>query len=510
MVEKNQIKTLKPWGIFSRLFFLLVCLSFFCPTLFAQNYFEFTPACRSAYDAALSLRFEAARKQCDEIRITEPNNLIVYLVEDYIDFFTVFINENYKEFSRLEYQKDLRLQKIRSGDSNSPFYKYCQAEINLHWALARLKFEEYFSAFLEVKNAYKLLTQNQEEFPDFIANKKSLGVLHAMVGTIPDSYKWGVKLLGGMEGTIEEGLGEIEAVIAYTKDNDFIFREETGVMYAFLMLHLKNNWDRAWKNIVELQLNPEENPLAAFAMANIAMRTGRNDQAIDILQQRPQENIFAPFPYLNYMLGLAKLYRQDDDASIFLQKYIDEFRGVNYIKEAYQKMAWQCVVKNDIECYHEKMKSCLSKGGLVIGGDKMAMREAENGQIPNAILIKARLLFDGGYYDQAAAVLNNQSNTFLSGKYRLEYLYRLGRIYQSSNQLEKAKKQYQLTIDEGANAPEYYACNAALQMGIINEQANNVEQARRYFEKCLDMRPDEYRSGLHQKAKAGLGRIKRQ
>ncbi len=507
MVVRNQIKTHKPWESFPRLFCLLL-MFFITPILLSAQYtYEFSPAVRSAYDAALSLRFEEAKTQCANIRKADPNNLIIYFVEDYIDFFTVFINEDYEEFKRLEKNKGDRLQKIRQGSSQSPYFNYCQAEIQLHWALARLKFEEYFTAFIEVKNAYKLLQQNEEQFPNFIANKKSLGVLHAFVGTIPDNYKWGVKLLGGMEGTIEQGQQEIESVIEYSKNNDFFFKEETGVMYSYLILHLRNNTERAWNAIESLKLNHKENPLAAFAMANIALRTGRTDKAIKFLQERPQSEEFAKFPYLNYLLGLAKLYRQDPDASFYLQKFIDEFNGMNYIKEAYQKIGWQCLIEGKEQCYLDQMQKCLKYGGNLIGGDKMAMREAQNGIIPNATLTKARVLFDGGYYLKARDILVEAKSNFQSGTNRLAYLYRLGRVYQNLGQKELALANYLQTISEGRYKPEYYACNAALQLGFLYEQGGDYTNAAKYFNQCLQMKPSEYRSSLHQKAKAGLDRM---
>ncbi len=36
-----------------------------------------------------------------------------------------------------------------------------------------------------------------------------------------------------------------------------------------------------------------------------------------------------------------------------------------------------------------------------VGADKDAVREAESGLIYHPVLLKARLLFDGGYYDTA-------------------------------------------------------------------------------------------------------------
>jgi hypothetical protein len=66
---------------------------------------------------------------------------------------------------------------------------------------------------------------------------------------------------------------------------------------------------------------------------------------------------------------------------------------------------------------------------------------------------------------------------------------------------------YQTTIDQGKEASYYFACNAALQIGRIYESKKNLNKAKEFFNRCLSMKPDEYRNSLHQKAKAGLNRI---
>jgi len=139
----------------------------------AAAYFEYTDDAKQAYNLALSLRFDEARTAIQKIKYNDPENLVIHSIENYIDFFTIFINEDKEEFSRLEKNKSLRLNEIKAGSEDSPYYLFAQAEINLQWALARLKFEEYFTAFQEVSKAYKQLNKNQERYPDFIANKKS-------------------------------------------------------------------------------------------------------------------------------------------------------------------------------------------------------------------------------------------------------------------------------------------------------------------------------------------------
>ncbi|MFK8103840.1 MAG: tetratricopeptide repeat protein [Saprospiraceae bacterium] len=474
----------------------------------AEGKFEFTPDAKEAYELALSLRFEEARQKIRYVKFSDPDNLIVHFIENYIDFFTVFITENERDFERLEQNKDYRIKMIKRGDKNSPYYNFLQAEIKLQWAVARLKFEEYFTAFSEISSAYKLLNRNQRKFPNFVANKKSLGILHALVGTIPDSYRWGVKLLGGMSGTIQQGQKEITEVLDYAQNNDFIFEEETMVMYAFLMLHLKNQSEAAWNVIRSDKLNPKKNPLACFALANLAMRTGRNDEAIKVLEQRPRGDNFFPFPYLDYKLGLAKLYRLDENADQYLLRFLSDFRGRHYIKEAYQKLAWYHLINGRDAKYQFYINQAGSKGNKVIDEDKNALKEAKKGHRSEASLLKARLLFDGGYYNRALRILQKRSpKSYYKKQDQLEYTYRLGRITHKLNQSDKAIPYYQQTINEGEEEKYFYACNAALQMGIIYEKAQQRDKAIKYYKACLSMKPDEYKNGLHQKAKAGLNRL---
>ncbi|MEM7102524.1 MAG: hypothetical protein AAF502_05265 [Bacteroidota bacterium] len=486
----------------------LLFLMLFSTIAFGQKRYEFTPNVRDAYEKVFSLRFDEAANILSLEKKIDPDNITIYFVEDYLDFFRVFINEDFAEFERLLPNKDKRLSIIKSGDRSSPYYLYMQAEVKLHWALLRLKFEQNFQAALEIRKAFKHLESNEAKFPDFIATKKSLGVLHALIETIPDKYRKLAKFVG-VTGTIEQGIGELNEVMLYARKNDFIFEEETLVMYAFLMLHVGNQTEEAWSVLRNGNLDTRNNPLACFAMANMQMQIGRNDEAIVTLQNRPVGSQYHPFHYLDYMLGLAKLYRMDKDADVYLKRYVNNFKGQNYIKEAYQKLAWYELLFNSESSYKNQMANCRQYGEAISDEDKKAYKEAIYGPVPNKTLLKARLFFDGGYYDKAEKVLSVKTvSDFTNNREKIEYYYRFGRIYHKMNHKADAKKYYDLTIELGKDQPYYFACNAALQMGILKESAGEYDLALDYFDQCLSMRPDEYKNSLHGKAKAGKNRVK--
>ncbi len=489
-------------------FISLIFLLSISTNSFASYYFDFSPTLKKAYQKATSLQFNDAKKYINDVKEQEPENVLVHYVENYIDFLKIYIDEDYSEFEELERNKKKRLSLIKKGDASSPYYLYTQAEIRLQWAVARAKFEEYSKAALEVKNAYGLLEKNQKKFPDFIANKKSLGILHCLIGTVPKNFQWAVELMG-MSGTIEQGTAEIKEVLDYAKTHDFIFEEETVIMYALLILHVGNAGEDSWKIIRSPSLDPTKNPLIAFAQASVAMHTGKSDYAIKILKNRPQSSSFHPFHYLDYMLGLIKLYKQDTDADTYLKRYVDNFKGRNYIKECYQRLAWHELLQDNMKGYHLYMQKVITEGSASIDGDKKALKAAKNHEIPNTILLKSRLLFDGGYLKEANDLMDQYSaDSFSKEKEQLEFSYRKGRILQARFQYTYALEEFDNTIKKGSNKTYYFACNAALQAGIIMENKKDYAAARAYYNKCLAMNPSEYKSGLHAKAKAGKNRIK--
>lgn len=475
-----------------------------------KPYFTFTEEVRLAYQRALELRVGESGVLLANEKRDHPNNYMVYFVENYLDFMRVFIDEDEDAFDLLTKNKDRRLTLIEAGDSNSPYYLYAQAEIKLQWALLHLKFDEYLPALSNIRSAYKMLNKNLKKHPNFIASKKSLGLLHALVGTVPDNYKWAIKLLAGMDGTIEQGRREMEEVIDFHRKNgDRLFETETLVFYAFLMLHLNNSSnDRAWNILNSGELNPKTSALACFVLSNMAMRIGKNDLAIQMLEDRPRGAEFYKMPYLDFMLGLARFRRLDQDAPQYLQNYISSMGNGNYVKEAYQKIAWFHLLNGNKLKYQQYMAFCKSYGRTSVGSDKSAHTEAESRDQPNPILLKARVLFDGGYYDRAeASLLSYQPEDFGNTGLALEYVYRLGRIFHESGETQKAINYYQKTIDQGRSQKYYYACNAALKMGLIYETAGEKSKAKSAYRTCLDLSPNQYKHSLHGKAKAGLNRL---
>jgi tetratricopeptide (TPR) repeat protein len=480
--------------------------------VWAQYSYDFNENCRNAYQSIISLKFEEGKKLISLEKSNNPQNNIPYLLENYIYFLTVFIGEEEETFGLYDDKKDAIIDRLKDGDENSPYYRWSLAQVYLQWAVVRTKFKEYITATLEINKAYRQLERNKEEFPDFLPNNINLGLLHTMIGTIPDNYNWAKKMVG-IEGTIDEGLSEIlEVLNASFEQKEFAhYRAECVFYLSFIQMNLMSNKSKTFDylKMIENDETSVQNPMAVYAIARIYMNNGLNDIAIEILLNRPQGEEFFPFYYLDYLTGIAKLRRLDKDASKYLYKYVSNFKGINYIKDTYQKIAWHNYVHGNTELYKSNLKKVLKYGNTIVDGDKQAEREAEGNILPNFHLLRGRLLFDGGYYEEAIREMTaNTSENFLKDtRDTLEFTYRIGRIYHEWGKTDEAIKNYKETIRLGSESAYYYAANAALKLGNIYEDQKDYNNAIHYYKAAQNMKNEEYRNSINQKAKAGLNRI---
>jgi hypothetical protein len=481
-------------------------------SLVAEASFIFNDNCKQAYTDVMCLRFSQAETRIQTEQKLNPANAVPALIENHIGFLKVMIGEEEKDFIHLKENKDKRLQKLALSGKESPWFLYSQSVIYLQSGMARVKFGEYVNAGLDINRAYRLLIENQRKFPDFVMNKAGLGILHSLIGTVPDKYRWAVRSLN-FEGSIPQGNAEIkEAYRQVAADPQLHFLlTETAFLLSFVTLNLSADVPAALALAEKFENPPiasllKESPLFIYSLATIYSRAGENDKAIRILTERPRSADRYQFYYLDYMLGVARLNRLDKDACYPLLNFLGNFKGKNYIRSAYMHLAWYYLIQNNLQQYNYYVERIKLRGNDQVDNDLEALSFAAKNSKPDLSLLKARLLFDGGYYERAISQLEGYASA--DAKNNLEHTYRLGRIYHKQGKQEEAIRYYKTTIKDGEKLPYYYAANSALQLGLMFEKRKDYTQAKIYFSKVLDMEFDEYQFSIKNKAQAGLNRIK--
>tara|TARA_Y100000031_G_C8240779_1_gene395593 strand:- start:1182 stop:2672 length:1491 start_codon:yes stop_codon:yes gene_type:complete len=487
---------------------VLITLNLLVTCLFAQNVM-INENVKEAYSNILSLRFDEAMKRIQAEKIINPTNVFIPYLENYIDFLKVTISEDEYLFDSIERKVSTRINEVKKLNDTSRFKNYFIGNINLQWATANLKFGNYATGAIKINRAYRLLEENNREFPDFIPNSITLGVLHIMIGLVPDSYSWILDLIS-IKGTVAQGQKELIKAYEVCQNNpDYDFLEDE-ILFYMGMVNLNLNPDPEFTDylISKLKDSYGRNLMNTYLAINAMMKNGRNEEALELFATIDKTINYYPFYYLDYLHGECFLRNLKTSMAVKeYHKFLVNFKGQNYIKDSWQKIAWAELLDNDTASYLKNMQQVLNYGKVNIDADKSAEKAAKNGDIPNIELLKCRLLFDGGYYKEAQKILNAIKDDELSLAEKVEKNYRLGRIAHSLNNWKDAKNYYNLTIETGSVIPQYYAANAALKLGNIYEIEHDSTRATYYYNVCLDLDFNEYRNSIRVKAKQGLKRV---
>ena len=490
--------------------FLLALVLIVTSQAIGQYQYNWTPRTQKIYESITSLRIPEARILISQDKKANASNLIYPLLESYADFYQLFLNENRDEYDRTYPAFEQRIQLLEAGPKQSPYRLYSIALAHLHKSLIALRFNKNLEAALDFRKAYLLLNENKKAYPNFSPNDVYLGLMTTVIGTIPKGYQWIANILG-MTGKISEGNA---LVLKYINSKDTFAnqcRNEALFVYPYLIMNFEGNKKKAFDFIEKTDYDFTNNHLHAYMVTNLYLNHQQSQKALQIASNINSANNYLDLPFWQLEIGYAYLNELKlDAAKNALQQFIGSFKGQFYVKDAFEKLSWIAYMQGDQAKANAYRSNVLSKGNDMTDADKQALQNAKKGTWPHPILLRARLLSDGGYQQQALAILAGKtSNDFDKAADKPEFAYRLGRIYDLAGQPDQAIPFYTSAIEKGANQPEYFAARAALQIGLIYEQKNNPTLAVTFFNTCLEMKNHAFKNSLDQKAKTGIQRCLR-
>ncbi|MEO8171952.1 MAG: hypothetical protein ABI581_02670 [Sediminibacterium sp.] len=482
---------------------------FFFNSVQAQKVYEFNSTCQQAYQEITKLKIASGLALVEKAKQQNPDNLIPVLLESYADFYILFLNEDPKEYETRYPKFAERISALEKGSKSSPFYNYCLSTVRVHKAASAIKFGKIWEAGWDFRRAYQLIKDNKKEFPTFSANDLIYGSLQTAAGTIPNGYKWLASLFG-IKGSVTEGMKTVRGFINSNDPWAKVFFNEAAFFYPYLMFYVENKKEEALAFIQQRKLDIVNNHLYTFMAANLAINNKQSDYARNVILNRNKSDEYLKTTIWDFELGFTKVYHLElPEAEKYLENFLNNFKGKFYVKDAYQKLSWCYYLQGNQAKADEARKNILKKGSTDSDADKQALKDAKSGKWPNVLLLKARLLSDGGYHNDAAGLLQGKTeDDFTKEEDKLEFAYRVARIYDDLDRTDEAIRNYLIAIRMGESRTEQFAARAALQIGQIYEKRGQKALAIVYYQKCMDMEDHEFKNSLDQKAKSGIARCK--
>ena len=484
-------------------------LSFFVIQLYAND-FEWTPQIQKAYVEITALKLENGRKILQD-NYKNKNGLVPYL-ESFADMIEMGVLENKDKYEDFVEQQQARIRLVETFNENSPYRNFLLSEIHLHTAFIKLKYGHEVKGANEIIKAYRILTKNAAQFPTFIPQQKSLGILHIVIGSMPKKYQW-ITNIFGIRGNIKQGIQELENVVRHDK----IFSVEAELFQYILSTYIvSNHGDKSKELISFIQKNPK-NLAITFVGTSLLIKLGKSEAASNLMKTRPQTSEYLSIPFFNYFLG--EIYLQKGkyfEANSAYQDFIRTHHGFNFIKDAHYKIYLCNNLSSDSKFEPKILNNVIKFGETIVEPDKIALKSTQ--QIlkfkiqlsaTEKNLKKVQLATEGGYYQEGLSILAKMDESIMPDlKNKVEKIYREARIFHLMGNTEAASTRYQKVISLSIKQPTWaFAPRSCLYLGNILQAENNKIKAIYFYKKSLEYEDYEGSNSVEIKANAGLNEL---
>lgn len=477
----------------------------FCSySLDAKGYYDYNANCREAYGYFLSLQPAQGQALLKKDATAHPENLMGVYLADYDDCLLLLFNGDETDYERLKGNMSKRLGQLDKGDDKSPWHRLCRSGVYLHWAFVSIRFGDNLKAAGLFRKSFALIKENRRRFPDFEYNDVFYGLEEAALGAIPNDYKW-IASIFGLKGDIKKGAHRLTSFLKKHNESDMLYKE-AYIYTTYLRFYLLSDKVGVWDDL--LKLDCDQDLMMSFLKANIAINNRHSDVAIRVLDSAKKLPLYNKYPIMNYEMGQALYHKLDRRCVSAFDAFLNKYKGGLFVKDVYKKLSLVYYLNGDQQKAQIAKAYINNVGSTVVDADKQAVRFASKKEWPNKELLKASLLVDGGYYNDALAVLQKYNETLFSNTAdKLEFLFWMGRANDELGKDQLAIKYYQSTIVLGKDRKEHFAARSALQIGFIYEEQGKKASAILMYKRVLGMDDHDYKNSIDQQAKAGINRL---
>jgi hypothetical protein len=322
----------------------------------------------------------------------DPDNLIPVFLDNYIDFFQLFFNEDAAEYPARKGRLEQRLASMAEGPESSPFNLFTRSVIHFQWAAIKSRWGITGCGAWEFRRSFLESQECRQKFPIFWSCQLMLsGAMKVVAGTIPDGYKWLSNLLG-IRGSVKEGMQALDQFLGVDDEWSGFYRDEANFYYLYLQFYILNKHEQVFAYIRQHKLDVRNNYLYAYLYANLCINDQQSALAERIIEGRSRVAGYLDMPVWDLEMGYASA--EPPGAG---------YAGVSgAISPAVQRpvLCQGCVGEAELVLLSERgsgmadslRREVIRRGTAESDADRQALKEARSGVWPNKTLLRARLL----------------------------------------------------------------------------------------------------------------------
>ncbi len=460
------------------------------------------PDLHQAYRQILNLQLEEALPLIEKKYEDEPDQAFRLYIQSLSDFMDLML---FKEPEKYEFYKKKRnyyQDNIQSLDKERAWVAFVEGELKLHDGLISVNYGDYLYGSLKLIQAHNLTRQNISLFEEDAFFNKTYGVINIVLSLIPERHNWILTLLQ-IKPDMQQGKRQLQ----YIAGHKGLFQQEGQLLLALLHAFYIKDFRYASDILEKAQFDLHNSLLINYLYGIISTKTYKNESAIRYFESCSRLNRgYKELPVVEYHLGETYLRRLELDRSLgHYNKFLKiSGPGSDFIKDSYYKLSLIFLLKKSSDSLNYYRKKGLNSGSLSTEKDRYAQYMISENEIPHPDLLKARFLFDGGYFEKALNILYAISLTDLRAEEKFELHYRLGRLYQMSGNSPLAIQNFNKAMLMKEFSEHYLMANAHLQMGYIYSGLEYPTLAESQFRQAIKYTGELYGQSIRNEARTAI------
>ncbi len=488
--------------LFVSFYFIFVC------GLVSQSHYNPDLNCCDITVQILDLKVETAKKNINTQLTINPDNYYLYYLDQFADFVQLLVAANEERYENLKDNFNEYREIMDDKDTASPYYLYLLSSMQLQLSLSKLKFGETLSGARLALQSYRNMERNIEKHPDFYGNKKLRGLFNVMLGNIPAFLRTVAGLFGvkpGKESTFDL-LSDYKADI-----RDKIGLSTEASIFIALSLMLDKKTDEAYQYISNLNEPHYKIFLVKYFYGNLAYHTGNNEVALAAFRGLNIDQLEVKFYPYYFIYGKILMNKLDPGANFYLQTYINETNGFDYLKQAHLYLAYYYLMNGNNLKYEEELLNVKKEGNDKTERDREALLDLKKGYTPDVTLLKTSFLVKGSYYQKADSLLATYpilNNIYLP--YQLNFLLLKGQIREGLGDNDAAIPDFLSVIEKDTRGSYDFTTIASIHLAQIFESKADYSKAMEYYKLAKSLYKSDYYESLEDLARKGIKRIEDQ
>lgn len=427
-------------------------------------------------------------------RRLQPQEPALAYLEHYALFIRFLAFESDADYQRLIAGYDSRLEAVRQH-SSVVWSGIFSVDMCMYMGLTEMNRGNKASAMRYFYKAYLYYRENEKRFPDNKLNLRHRGIFAILSHQIPDDFRWLASMIG-INKNQPDGFALIQAYANYVRKMPGLY-EEALLYNGFAYLKFSEKSESFVLDYFNNEAVMQSFPLL-FVAGMLGLKERMNDNVLDVLDVED----FNAFPLLWYVRGRVKLNKGESGSKSDFEQYLKAYKGNSYRADALLRRSWFSLLNDDTLSYKKWRLSVLQLRVYPTSGDRQALSESSYEKTPHTQLLKARLLFDGGYYASALHELNAlEKSTAMKSVDTSEFFYRMGRVYHETGDIDEAERYYIRTIKLGNQNKRYFAPYAALMAARICWHRGDKYRGMRYLESAEKLNTGEYQAEVSREIK---------